>query len=64
MSFVVSDQRDADAAKDFAVKKMIRESFEIGPAELGADRMKSSGTGSGESDEVAQLLLEFVAKDW
>ena len=64
MPLVMANKRDADAIGDFAIKKMIREAPQISPTEFGTDRMKSSGIGGGKSDQVAQLLLEFVAKDW
>lgn len=63
MPLVMPDQRDADAVRNFAVKKVVRKASQIGAAEFGADRVKPSGIGSGELDEVAQLLLKFVTED-
>lgn len=59
---MVANQRDADAIGDFAIQKVIREPFEIGPTEFGTDRVKPSGVGGGEFDEMPQLLFEFVTQ--
>lgn len=63
MPSMVSNQRNANAIGNLAIKKVIGKTSQISPSEFGIDGVKSSRVGCRESDDVLQFLLEFVAQN-